>query len=77
MQYRSPNASIDSCSCQTVSIVIRLDTMGGRISARCDFVWPFNMCVVVGHPITLIITLSFNESVHRKEQLATIINTKW
>ena len=28
MQYRSPNPIVEGCSCQTVSIVIRLNTIG-------------------------------------------------
>ena len=51
MQHRSPNAILHSWSCQTVFIVIRLDTMGGRQVRP----WPFNRCVVVDQPITLLL----------------------
>ena len=73
MQYRSPNANLDSC-CQSVSLVsgdngwLRLADLVGR-----------SICALL---LLLLVTQLCcgdkridNKSVHRKEQLATIINT--
>ena len=90
MQYRPPNANLDS-GCQTVYIVTGdngLQTLlVGRTWSTLLVIrlvhWCFFVDCGTGHNkhIVLLTKLRYankctvNESVHRKEQLATIIHT--
>ena len=79
MQYRLSNANLDS-GCQTVSFCsletmgVNVKTMGVDIS-RWSYLADFVTHSVGALSLVTQTYCQYNESVHRKEQLATRINT--
>ena len=82
MQCRSPNPILESSSCQTVSVVIRLNTIGynGVFAPLPGATLPIQQVRCHRSPnyaikLCRLTHCKYNESVHQKEQLATRINT--